>query len=112
MNTDGSGPSGGTDETAPQDTRPAVPPYEGRRTSADVDTSGDSAHRDGAAVGGATGPVVSDERTGPEPADTPRGAVASPAEERPAADEAETRTSDPGVGPSHSTGIPRAEDQS
>jgi hypothetical protein len=104
--------SGGTESIPPQDTEPAVPPYEGRRTSADIDTSGDSAHRDGATVGGATGPVVSDERTAPEPADTPRGAVASPADERPAADESKTRTSDPGVGPAHSTGTPRAEDQS
>jgi len=57
-------PSGGTESIRPQDTEPAVPPYEGRRTSADIDTSGDSAYRDGATVGGATGPVVNE---------TPRG---------------------------------------
>jgi hypothetical protein len=61
-----------TDSIEPRDTEPAVPPYEGRRTSADVDTSGESAHRDGAAVGGATGPVVSDERSAPEPEHTER----------------------------------------
>ena len=60
----------------------AVPPYEGRRESADVD-SGEKLRRDGANVGGATGPVESDERKAPEPGETPRGAVASPADERP-----------------------------
>ena len=37
-------------------------------------------------VGGATGPVESAETKAPEPADTARGAVASPADEQPAAE--------------------------
>jgi hypothetical protein len=63
----------------------AVPPYEGRRESADVEGE-EKQHRNGADVGGATGPVESDEPKAPDPADTPRGAVASPADERPAGD--------------------------
>jgi len=87
----------------------AVPPYEGRRESADV-ADGEGLRRDGANVGGATGPVESDERKAPEPADTPRGAVASPADEQPAAD---TPDGDPGeasVGPAHHAGTRRGED--
>ena len=60
----------------------AVPPYEGRRETADVDEE-EKLRRDGANVGGATGPVESDDRKAPDPADTPRGPVASPAEETP-----------------------------
>jgi hypothetical protein len=87
----------------------AVPPYEGRRESADV-AGEEELRRDGANVGGATGPVESDERKAPEPADTPRGAVASPADEQPAAD---TPGSDPGpasTGPAHHPGTTRGED--
>ena len=40
-----------------------VPPYEGRRETADVDGD-EGLHRDGANVGGATGPVASEERQG------------------------------------------------
>jgi hypothetical protein len=91
----------------------AVPPYEGRRESAEV-TGEEELRRDGANVGGATGPVQSDERKAPEPADTPRGAVASPADEQPAAD---TPDGDPGsgqdaasTGPAHHAGTRRGED--
>jgi hypothetical protein len=88
----------------------AVPPYEGRRESADVDGE-EKLRRDGANVGGATGPVESDDRKAPEPSESPRGAVASPADERPAAD---TPSGDPGpasVGPAHHAGTTRGEDQ-
>ena len=47
-----------------------LPPYEGRRETADVDGE-DNLHRDGANVGGATGPVESDEQKAPEPANPP-----------------------------------------
>jgi hypothetical protein len=86
-----------------------VPPYEGRRESADV-AGEEKLRRDGANVGGATGPVESDERKAPQPADTPRGAVASPADEQPAAD---TPGGEPGpasVGPAHHAGTTRGED--
>jgi hypothetical protein len=86
-----------------------VPPYEGRRESADV-AGEEKLRRDGADVGGATGPVESDERKAPDPEDTPRGAVASPADEQPAE---QTPGADPGeasVGPAHYAGTTRGED--
>jgi hypothetical protein len=95
----------------------AVPPYEGRQTSAPVDTDG-SDYRDGVRVGGATGPVESSRSSPwPDPEDTPRGATATPADERPAKDEpaADERDGtdsrdDPGVGPAHEPGTLRGED--
>lgn len=63
-----------------------LPPYEGRQEGAEVDDE-EKLRRDGANVGGATEPVESDEQKAPEPADTPRGAAASPADERPTAGE-------------------------
>jgi hypothetical protein len=87
----------------------ATPPYEGRRETADVNEE-EKLRRDGANVGGATGPVESDERKAPEPGDTPGGAVASPADERPAE---QVPSGDPGeasVGPAHHPGTTRGED--
>jgi hypothetical protein len=52
------GPTDPTAEGTP------VPPYEGRRETADVDPA-EEAHRDGADVGGATGPVESEEQDPP-----------------------------------------------
>jgi hypothetical protein len=88
----------------------AVPPYEGRRTTADVDGE-EKAYRDGANVGGATGPVENANRAAPDPADTAGGATASPADEQPASDTPETDLDDDRVGPAHQAGTPRAEDQ-
>jgi hypothetical protein len=52
-----------------------MPPYDGRRESADIDGP-EKLHKDGANVGAATGPVESDaELKAPDPAETPRGAV-------------------------------------
>src|SRR4051794_36336238 len=92
--------------TTPDDQ--AVPPYEGRRESADV--TGEGERRGGANVGGATGPVESDERTA-DPGGSSRGAGVSPADEQPAAD---APSGDPGpasVGPAHRPGTTRGEDQ-
>jgi hypothetical protein len=66
--------------------------------------------KEGAKVGGATGPVVDDEPKAAEPSETPRGAVASPADEQPAEDMPGTGSSDEGVGPAHVAGVPRGED--
>jgi len=60
-----------------------APPYEGRRESGEVDDER-KGRREGAEVGGATGPVESDERRAPDPADTAGGASASPSDENPA----------------------------
>ncbi len=87
----------------------AVPPYEGRRESADV-AGEEELRRDGANVGGATGPVESDERKAPEPTETPRGAVASPADERPAADTPDGGPGPASTGPAHHPGTTRGED--
>jgi hypothetical protein len=89
----------------------AVPPYEGRRESADVDDE-EKLHRDGADVGAATGPVESAERKAPDPAATPRGAVASPADEQPAAESGGPDPGEASVGPAHHAGTTRGEDVS
>jgi hypothetical protein len=51
-----------SDPNEPDVTGAAVPPYEGRRTEAEVQDP-DKAHRDGANVGGATGPVADDDES-------------------------------------------------
>jgi hypothetical protein len=89
----------------------AVPPYEGRRETADVDSQ-EKSTKDGAKTAGATGPVIDPESKAPEPTDTPRGGVASPADEQPADQMPESETSDPGVGPAHVPGTSRGEDLS
>ena len=88
----------------------AVPPYEGRRETADVDSEQEKLHRNGANVGAATGPVETDDsRRAPEPADTPRGAVASPADEQPAERTASGDEGEASVGPAHYAGTTRGE---
>jgi len=90
-----------------------VPPYEGRKTSADV-ADADESVKDGARTGGATGPVEGDGGGTDDPASTPRGEHASPSDEQPAEDSNDTGTdtsADPDVtGPSHEPGTRRAED--
>jgi hypothetical protein len=87
----------------------AVPPYEGRRESADLDRE---KYREGANVGGATGPVADDRFADEDPEQTPRGATASPADEEPADQAPQTDLDDDRVGPAHTPGTPRGEDQS
>jgi hypothetical protein len=86
----------------------AVPPYEGRRESADVD-SGQDLHKDGANVGAATGPVERDELKSTPKEDTPRGAEASPSDEQPASEMPETDLDKDMVGPDHYEGTGRGE---
>jgi hypothetical protein len=94
----------------------AVPPYEGRRESADVDADVDGEeklHRDGANVGAATGPVETGEgMKAPEPTATPRGGIASPADEQPAAESGGDEPGEASVGPAHHAGTTRGEDVS
>lgn len=89
-----------------------VPPYEGRRESAPIAEGG--ADRDGAHVGGATGPRVSS-READDPESTPLGRTASPAEDDPTGRDPTTEVADydadPGVGPAHQAGVRRAEDK-
>ncbi|WP_222263284.1 hypothetical protein [Modestobacter marinus] len=99
-----------TPDPGPTDVEGRVlPPYEGRRESADV-ADEQAMHRGGVTVGGATGPVESAQRKAPEPADTPRGAVASPAEEQPAEGASGGVPGPASVGPAHHPGTPRGED--
>ena len=86
-----------------------IPPYEGRRASADIDDQSESV-KEGAKVGGATGLVEDDQPKAPDPADTERGPVASPSDEQPADERPEGDDSDPGVGPAHTPGTSRGED--
>jgi hypothetical protein len=88
----------------------AVPPYEGRRETADVGGE-DELRKDGANVGGAAGPVESDEMKSTPKDDTPRGAEGSPADEQPASDMPETDTDKDMVGPDHYGGTGRGEDK-
>ena len=86
-----------------------LPPYEGRRATADVDPQ-EKSTKDDAKTAGATGPVTDPEMKAAEPADTARGAVASPADEQPADRMPESESSAPGVGPAHVPGTSRGED--
>ena len=86
----------------------AMPPYEGRRESADVEDQSESV-KEGAKVAGATGPVRDDEPKAPDPADTARCPHSSPADEQPAQDMEENEASDEGVGPDHVSGAQRGE---
>lgn len=92
-----------------QDAGGPVPPYDGRQTSAPVDEGG--THRDGANVGGATGPRTSDGMTDPDPEDTEGGRQWSPSDETPAGDGSGRAEEDPGVGPDHYSGTGKGEDQ-
>jgi hypothetical protein len=88
----------------------AMPPYEGRRESADVDSDEDL-HKDGANVGAATGPVENDELKSTPKEDTARGAEASPSDEQPASDMPETDLDKDMVGPDHYTGTGSGENK-
>jgi hypothetical protein len=98
------------DET-PDTEGATLPPYDGRRESADV-AGPEQSTRGGVRTGGATGPVQDDEPKAAEPADTERGEHASPADEQPAARSPATDRDPDMTGPSHHPGTPRAEDQS
>lgn len=88
----------------------AVPPYEGRKESADPDQEGGSV-RDGVRVGGATGPVDDDQPKAPDPSDTPGGRTASPGDEQPAADMPDGESAEQGDdSTSHQPGAARGED--
>jgi hypothetical protein len=87
-----------------------VPPYEGRQESARPVQDRPTEH-EGARFGGNTGPVTDDRMKAPDPAQTPGGRTASPADEQPASesggDAPDEGSSDTG---SHVSGTPRGED--
>jgi hypothetical protein len=89
---------------------PALPPYEGRKESADV-APADQGEADGVGVGGARRPTEADDQlrqTDPQQSD--RGPVASPADEQPASDQDGDRPDEGSTGPAHQAGVPRGED--
>ena len=92
----------------PRDVKPEVPPYEGRKKSADAD---DSSEKSGARAGGAAAPTPDPDYKSPSPAGTPGGATASPAHEEPASSASESDRDDDMVGPGHTPGTGRAEDK-
>ena len=94
---------GGTGELPPQDTGAAVPPYEGRRQSADAASSSTPP------PGGAAGPVTDSDFKSASPSDTPGGRSQSPADEQPAAEMPESDRDDDRVGPAHVAGTGRGE---
>jgi hypothetical protein len=85
---------------------PAIPPYEGRQTSAK-----DIGETDDPSTGGATRPEHDPEYRSQAPADTPGGATVSPTDELPASEGSETRGDDDGVqAPAQVTGTRHGED--
>jgi len=93
----------------PGDTKPAVPPYEGRIETADV--GDDSTEAAGARTGGATRPTTDPDYKSPPRGETAGGATASSAQEQPASQTSETNRDDDAVGPAHTPGTGRAEDK-
>lgn len=96
-------------EAKPSDTEPAVPPYEGRQTSAKP--PGDQTEGQGASTGGAVKPTPDGDFKETSQQSTPGGATASPADEQPAAHAPETQRDDDQVGPGHVGGVGKAEDK-
>ena len=92
----------------PRDVESAVPPYEGRQTTAKPADGGDEG---GARTAGAVKPVADTDYKSQSPDATPGGATASPADEQPASRGSESDTGDDRVGPTHTGGVHRAEDR-
>jgi hypothetical protein len=86
-----------------------VPPYDGRRESADVDGPEEST-KDGARTAGATGPVQDAVPKAADPGDTDRGEHASPADEQPGAESPDVDLDPDVTGPAHQPGVQRGED--
>lgn len=102
---------GTTGTVPPGDAEPAIPPYEGRQTSAERIASSSAGEGTGANTAGAVHPVSDSKFKAPDPDDTPGGATASPADEQPASQAPETEAADEGVEGGHQSGVRRAEDQ-
>jgi hypothetical protein len=85
-----------------------APPYEGRTTRRATGDADEPAERQQRAEGAYPGSRT-EELTDPD--STPGGRTESPADEQPAAEQAQTRESDAGVGPAHYAGTPRGEDE-
>jgi len=92
---------------SPQDTGSAIPPYEGRQTSAK-----NVSETDNPGTAGASRPETDSEYRSAKPQDTPGGATASPADEQPASQGSQTKSDDEGAdAPAHVAGTRRGEDK-
>jgi hypothetical protein len=103
--------SGPNHDENPDTEGSTVPPYDGRRQSADVAPAED-ATKQGARVGGATTPVEDPDMKAADPSDTEGGRDASPADEQPGRESSATDLDPDMTGPAHVAGTPRGEDQS
>jgi hypothetical protein len=90
----------------PHDVKPEIPPYEGRKTSAD---SGETTEKAGARTGGATAPTTDPDYKSPAPGDTAGGTTASPPQGEPAGRHSAPDSGDDMVGPAHTPGTGRGE---
>ncbi|MFC9553950.1 hypothetical protein ACFTWF_24205 [Rhodococcus sp. NPDC056960] len=95
----GTNPAPAAGSIPPAAAEPEIPPYEGRTTSTEDGRPEHDEHVDSGGM------------QSPKPEETPRGAVASPAQENPAAGGAASGGSDSGVGPAHEGGVGKAEDK-
>ena len=96
----------------PQDSVRAVPPYEGRKETANPEGSTATGEVGGADVGGGTRPTTSPGTDAPAPASTPGGEYASPADEQPVREGDESAEEARGESaPTHTPGVGRGEDK-
>jgi hypothetical protein len=85
-----------------------VPPFEGRKTEADAEQE---TVKGAVKTAGASAPVSDDQMKAPNPADTPGGATGSPADEQPAQDQPDGDSPEAAVGPAHTAGAAKGENQ-
>lgn len=114
MSTTPEGPNTGNHPSETDEPGGLVPPYEGRKESADVesaDSSGEAAgvHKEGANVAGGQRPKESNAMKAPNPADTPGGEHAAPGDEQPAAESGGNEPAEESTGPARTSGTPRGE---
>jgi hypothetical protein len=100
----------GNDPNDPDTAGSTLPPYDGRRETADVDGA-DQSEKDDAKTAGATGPVEDDALKATPREETPGGAVATPSDEQPGDRSTDTDMDPDMVGPAHVEGTPRGEDE-
>lgn len=115
MSTTPEGPNTGNHPSETDEPGGPVPPYDGRKQAADVESAdgGGEApgmHKEGANVAGGQRPKESDQMKAPDPADTPGGATAAPGDEQPAAESGGDEPTEESTGPAHFAGTPRGED--
>lgn len=94
----------------PEDAEAPIPPYEGRKESADAD---DQTYKGGVRTGGASAPTTDPDMKSEKPEDTERGATASPADEHPAGEQSDGDSEEATTSETaHEPGSGRAEDNS